>query len=127
MSCRHPSEPRGMLTRPRSGRHRERRHAGRGHPHSRLFNHSRRTTRCIVESESASGNRVLSYNRDGGDGTISFAGVTRTGGVGASAAGATADRSRARRPHAHQQRHRARRHELRQRHGDASSRSTART
>jgi len=44
----------------------------------------------FVESESASGNRVLSYNR-ASDGTISFAGSYATGGAGTDAAGATAD------------------------------------
>ncbi|MGC1420085.1 MAG: beta-propeller fold lactonase family protein [Acidimicrobiales bacterium] len=44
----------------------------------------------FVESESASGNRVLAYNR-ASDGTISFAGSYATGGFGSTAAGATAD------------------------------------
>ena len=44
----------------------------------------------FVESESASGNHVLSYSRSG-DGTISFAGSYATGGFGATAVGATAD------------------------------------
>jgi 6-phosphogluconolactonase (cycloisomerase 2 family) len=44
----------------------------------------------FVESESASGNRVLAYNR-ASDGTISFAGSYATGGVGSTAVGATAD------------------------------------
>ena len=44
----------------------------------------------FVESESASGNHVLSYSR-ATDGTISFAGSYATGGFGATAVGATAD------------------------------------
>lgn len=44
----------------------------------------------FVETESTSGNNVLSYSRSS-DGTISFAGSYPTGGFGATAAGATAD------------------------------------
>lgn len=44
----------------------------------------------FVETESPSGNNVLSYTR-ASDGTISFAGSYATGGFGATAAGATAD------------------------------------
>jgi len=44
----------------------------------------------FVETESTSGNNVLSYTR-ASDGTISFAGSYSTGGIGATAAGATAD------------------------------------
>jgi 6-phosphogluconolactonase (cycloisomerase 2 family) len=44
----------------------------------------------FVETESTSGNNVLSYTR-ASDGTISFAGSYATGGFGATAVGATAD------------------------------------
>jgi 6-phosphogluconolactonase (cycloisomerase 2 family) len=44
----------------------------------------------FLETDAASGNQVLSYQR-GGDGTISFAGSYATGGDGATATGATAD------------------------------------
>ncbi len=44
----------------------------------------------FVETESPTGNHVLSYSR-ASDGTISFAGSYATGGVGATAVGATAD------------------------------------
>jgi 6-phosphogluconolactonase (cycloisomerase 2 family) len=57
---------------------------------TRDFQPQQESHALFVESESPSGNRVLSYNR-ASDGTISFAGSYATGGVGASAAGATAD------------------------------------
>jgi 6-phosphogluconolactonase (cycloisomerase 2 family) len=58
--------------------------------HSRDFQPQQVGHALFVETESASGNNVLSYSR-ASDGTISFAGSYATGGFGATAAGATAD------------------------------------
>ena len=58
--------------------------------HNRDFQPQQAGHALFVETESASGNNVLSYSRSS-DGTISFAGSYATGGFGATAVGATAD------------------------------------
>lgn len=58
--------------------------------HNRDFQPQQVGHALFVETESASGNNVLSYSRSS-DGTISFAGSYATGGFGAAATGATAD------------------------------------
>jgi 6-phosphogluconolactonase (cycloisomerase 2 family) len=58
--------------------------------HNRDFQPQQVGHALFVETESASGNNVLSYSRSS-DGTISFAGSYPTGGFGATAVGATAD------------------------------------
>jgi 6-phosphogluconolactonase (cycloisomerase 2 family) len=58
--------------------------------HNHDFQPSQESHALFVETESATGNHVLSYSR-ASDGTISFAGSYATDGVGATAVGATAD------------------------------------
>jgi 6-phosphogluconolactonase (cycloisomerase 2 family) len=58
--------------------------------HNRDFQPFQASHALFVETESTTGNHVLSYSR-ASDGTISFAGSYATGGVGATAVGATAD------------------------------------
>jgi hypothetical protein len=58
--------------------------------HNRDFQRFQESHALFVETESSTGNHVLSYSR-ASDGTISFAGSYATGGVGATAVGATAD------------------------------------
>src|ERR1019366_5777055 len=58
--------------------------------HNRDFQPFQESHALFVETESPTGNHVLSYSR-ASDGTISLAGSYATGGVGATAVGATAD------------------------------------
>ena len=58
--------------------------------HNRDFEPSQESHALFVETESPTGNHVLSYSR-ASDGTISFDGSYATGGFGATAVGASAD------------------------------------